>query len=136
MYQQKFRIGWKMAAVIITCFMMAAGQSKKTTAINKWFCLATDPVGIIVDYKKNKTRKSTFNDTCSSVWFHDVYGYKLYLKNGDSVQICTKCLTWGRFLEFENSKKSGKSSKNVQKISNNKDVKSSDNKKEKHRKKK
>ncbi|MBN1129251.1 MAG: hypothetical protein JXA71_09710 [Chitinispirillaceae bacterium] len=131
----------KIAAVIIACCMMAAdGEQKRSlstarAASPKWFCIAVDPVGIIIDYKKAQKGKSSCSDTCSSVWFHDSYGYKLYLKNGDSVRICPKCLIWGNFLEFQGSDKvRGKSKKHS---SSQETVKKSDNiKKEKKKKKK
>jgi hypothetical protein len=128
------------AVIVVCCMMAAAGPQKKRTGasavLNKWFCLARDPVGVIVEYRNAKSRKSSRKDTCSSVWFHDRYGYKLYLKNGDSVRVCMSCVKGSRFLEFEKKGKRHYAKKIVNKKKTNKNAVRNDKKDRKRRHKK
>jgi hypothetical protein len=100
MGQQKCRVGRKIAAVLIVCGMISA-VPQKTKGLDRWFCIVRDSHGFVVEYKKAAKK---FSDTCTAVWFHDRFGYKLFLKNGDSVSICEKCLTGSHFFNADKSK--------------------------------
>ena len=101
MNQQKRRVGWTVVVVLIACCMVFA-RPQTNKGLDSWFCLAKDSQGIVIEYKKADKR---FSDTCTSVWFNDKYGYKLYLKNGDSISVCETCVTGSRFLQSEKNKK-------------------------------
>ena len=96
-------IVWKIAAVVIVSSMIFARPQKKIP-IDNWFCLVREPQGIVVEYKKAKKKHG---DTCTAVWYHDSYGYKLYLKNGDSIRVCGSCVTGSKILHSgkKNTKK-------------------------------
>ena len=101
MNQRKRGVEFAIAAVLIACCMVFA-RPQTNKGLDSWFCIANDSKGIVIEYKKADKR---FSDTCTSVWFNDKYGYKLYLKNGDSIRVCETCVTGSRFLPPEKNKK-------------------------------
>jgi hypothetical protein len=112
MLRKSGRTGLMTACVcIFAFFMLAAAAPRKTKVLDKWFCLVRDSKGIVIEYKKTHPHKGIARDTCSAVWFNDRRGYKLYLKNGDSVHVCGTCVTGSRFLSAEKGRNSQPKSK-------------------------